>query len=958
MGIRDWIGNIIGTSGETANEWVEERRQRRREAYKSKKEEETSGIFRCPNYPDCDFTGTREEVIEHFRSEHSVPYAVGRGDVKTALKGVKETYNRAYPGGFWNTEKKEGFKINLGKFFFVIFAIAASLVLPFIFKESGSAWFLSFAVMCWAVATLFPSHSTYVDENGKTQVDETKNGLLFLKASLNGIATIFLSLGLIAISPSTPFMRLLTLVVFTVAYLSFPSSGGDDKYKAYLTTWRMILGFYFMLFFIFAFMNVLSVSPLIFASLALMAFAFYFNLPETEAAANLGQKFSKFTIINKTGGENPGGTMAFGIMIMIFGATMALFLGNMDSTFLGFRVITLASLVYFVGIILLLMSSASGATGEAVLFSGIASLGLIIGAFDLWMEKHYFAAMGYNMLVGLSVSTGASSVQARPIIGVTALSFAVIILSSAYPAVLGEAVFGQWWPSVESGVTTLVGPMGGAVSQMQEGFQDAFLMFSCPSCYYEEQLKKSQANANIKSGGTAKSIDVSEFTFQVVNIPEQPMLATATLQNNGEFSASNINVKLKPLQMKNKKGGLTDRLEVSRKFVTCSGVSPSGDSCSWTGSSYNGDAKQITFTYGAGANNENDWGSALGSCSCYNSAGKLKGYCLPLKKDAAGKDLPSNDPKYDSTGCKKCASLDQKNTDYLAEGSSNSCDLSSGDTIGYGYGGWSAVVGFDYSFDYIVNVSLDTQLMQSNTLNDLLLKKQITLRDVKAEYSGGPVKASIWTQKQPVRAGEDTLAVISIENAGTGTVIKGSSPKTCAAAGGSCETWLPAIGSCDPGRKEIESLDCAENDIQKHCCVPETYSGKTASADFVLIIPFISGITPKIAEVSRGGMNCGDMNDKAIMDGTTQEKYNNLFIKGGKSVSVLGRINKGDSFELHCSLETNLEKGKLARYAFTFNYDIPKEIDRKSAIFVGNVNYNYQSSKSMETQITWAPTAQ
>ncbi len=831
-----------------------------------------------------------------------------------------------------------------------MFAIAASLALPFIFKESGSAWFLSFAVMCWAVATLFPSHSTYVDENGKTQVDETKNGLLFLKASLNGIATIFLSLGLIAISPSTPFMRLLTLVVFTVAYLSFPSSGGDDKYKAYLTTWRMILGFYFMLFFIFAFMNVLSVSPLIFASLALMAFAFYFNLPETEAAASLGQKFSKFTIINKTGGENPGGTMAFGIMIMVFGATMALFLGNMQSTFLGIPILTLASLVYFAGIIFLLMSSASGATGEAVLFSGIASLGLIIGAFDLWMEKHYFAAMGYNMLVGLSVSTGASSVQARPIIGVTALSFAVIILSSAYPAVLGEAVFGQWWPSVESGVTTLVGPMGGAVGQMQESFQNAFLMFSCPSCYYEKQLQLQQANANMKSGGTAKSIDVSDFTFQVVNVPEQPLLATATLQNNGEFSASNINVKLKPLQMKNKKGGLSDAGGVNYKFVTCSGTTPVGGSCAWTGNSYNGDAKQITFTYGykdpANPNN-NPWGSSLGSCSCYNSAGKLKGYCLPPTDEAEKK----NDP----TGCKKCANLDQKLTDVAAEGFESSCNLNNKDTIGYDYGGWSAVVGFDYSFDYIVNVSLDAQLMQGDTLNDLLLKKQITLRDVKAEYSGGPVKASIWTQKQPVRASEDTLAVISIENAGTGTVkVKGEPTKCDDVSGGMCRdpevkalglTW---VGNCLSNEMELNKFNegCGKTiplQRQKVCCVPSSYnslSGK--SADFTLTIPFISGIKPSIVEVSKGGLDCG--ND-VVYDAKTGRAGSNLTVNS-------------DAFELRCNLETNLEKGKFARYAFTFNYAIPGDIDRKSAIFVGNVNYNYQGSYTKDAQITWAPTAQ
>lgn len=821
--------------------------------------------------------------------------------------------------------------------------IAGSLVIPFIFKESGSAWYLSFAISLWAIGTLFPSH---LPEREEGEGGGYGTAMLMMKASLNGTATIFLSLGLLAISPSTPFMRLITLVIFTIAYLSFPTGRGDDKYKAYLASWRMFLGFYFMVFFIFAFMNVLSVSPLIFVSLAALAFAFYFNLPDLGVAESLG-KSKIFTIVNKMGGgESPGGMIAFGIMMMVFGATMALFLGNMASTFLFFPLSTWAALIYFAGIMVLLMGSASGSTGETVLFSGIASIGLAIGAFDLWVEHHYFAAMGYNILVGMSVASGAASQQARPIIGVTALSFAVIILSSAYPAVLGEAVFGAWWPQVEGGVTTIVGPMSLATEQMGEGFQNAFLMFSCPSCYYEKQLQQQQANANLKSGGTAKSIDVSDFTFQVVNIPEQPLLATATLENKGEFKASNIQVKLKTLQTKSKKGAFTDRPEVNNKFVTCSGTAPSGDNkdiCLWAEPSYNGDQKQVTFTYGyKTATNTNPWGSALGSCSCYTSDGKLKGYCLPAADGS------------DSSGCKKCENIDRTYTEAARQTvdvttpDSYKCDtsgVSSGgrDTISYDYGGSSVSVGFDYSFDYIVNVSLDTQLMQSNTLNDLLLKKQITLKEVTAEYSGGPVKASIWTQKQPVRASEDTLAVISVENQGTGTV-KVKNSNTCEGVGGECmytgsETL--GISDCAAASKKKPLPELSKTcGLLKVCCVPSTYTSISAgSSDYTLIIPFISGIKPSITEVSRGGLNCGD---DVKYDATTKSL--------GKSL-----VEKSDSFELHCSLESNLEKGKFARYAFTFNYTIPPEIDRKSAIFVGNVNYQYQNSYTKDATITWAP---
>ncbi|TRZ54684.1 hypothetical protein D4Q76_01945, partial [archaeon] len=492
-------------------------------------------------------------------------------------------------------------------------------------------------------------------------------------------------------------------------------------------------------------------------------------------------------------------------------------------------------------------------------------LGVVLGALQLtWWSATWiiFVSVG---LVGAFTAFRSHAAE-RGTMGAPIVALLLITLSTSYPALLGESIFGAWWPSVESSITSITAPLGDAWTQASSGMGSAFSMVTNPSAYYEQQMAQQQASANIKSGGTTKSIEVSG-DFLINSVPEQALLASATLENKGEFKATNINVILKQLQTKSKdRGVLSPKPDVAYKFVTCSGVTPSktnsdGDTCTWKEPSYNGDMKLMTFTYGVDYTEsgvkKSGWGD-IGKCDC--AVGSDKSGCISTTDDI--------------NGCKYCYGDAAKTTKCAA----------SGGIIEYPYAGKTISVGFGYSFDYIVNVSLGLQLMQSETLNDLLLKKQIRLQDVEAQYSGGPVRASIWTMKQPVRANEDTLAVITILNQGTGTVKSG--------------------------------------------------------AEYVLTIPFVSGMKAedlKITEVSSSGLNCGNI--ITPVDDVSK-------LKDGK-----GRVKKTDSYELHCNLEKDLGKQKDAKYGFIFNYNIPKTVDSKTVLFVGNVNYQYQNSYSKETQI-------
>ena len=68
------------------------------------------------------------------------------------------------------------------------------------------------------------------------------------------------------------------------------------------------------------------------------------------------------------------------------------------------------------------------------------------------------------------------------------------------------------------------------------------------------------------------------------------------------------------------------------------------------------------------------------------------------------------------------------------------------------------------------NVSIPIEVINQNKYRDLLQARQITLQSLTSQYTGGPVKATLWSQKQPVRGNEKALIIASIVNEGGGEI--------------------------------------------------------------------------------------------------------------------------------------------------------------------------------------------
>jgi hypothetical protein len=89
----------------------------------------------------------------------------------------------------------------------------------------------------------------------------------------------------------------------------------------------------------------------------------------------------------------------------------------------------------------------------------------------------------------------------------------------------------------------------------------------------------------------------------------------------------------------------------------------------------------------------------------------------------------------------------------------------------YKYSGTSVKVNANLTYTYVVNVSLPINIINSTVYLNKLKAGDITLQDFTSEYTGGPVKATIFTPKQPARTDVPFLFVASIYNDGSGELV-------------------------------------------------------------------------------------------------------------------------------------------------------------------------------------------
>ncbi len=446
----------------------------------------------------------------------------------------------------------------------------------------------------------------------------------------------------------------------------------------------------------------------------------------------------------------------------------------------------------------------------AFFLSGIGGI-----SFSNMFHITFLAIWGLSFFTGLTAGP-----EGKPMMGALMIAISLFVFSGTFTDTMGQAVFGYWWPQVRSFGEMVFTPLSDYWSQAQRGMSEAWLLLTNPAEYYRIQMQKQQATKTVvKSGGTTKSIELTKFDlFPSIPgqlDPQEVLIGSIELENQGEYDANYIKLEVyaswRPPDEE-------EQIVGSLKKVTCSGTEPTDSSCIWDSVTYPQEIKLSTFVF------DTSW------------------------VDELGNDLGT---------CKN------------ENGDCSSCDASVCPNATYKWGGYSVYINANYTFDYSVNVSIPIEIINQSLYTKLLEAREITLQELTSQYTGGPVKATIWTQRQPYRNNEESLVVASVYNDGNGVI------------------------------REISS--------------------------FKIYVPKILG-KPNII-----GDTFGSCQDPVL---------------------------KNESYEIICTYEKEIEPGEFKRISFLVRPNIGNEIDKKTTLVIGVVNYEYKKTSRQTLQVAPFPQTQ
>jgi len=620
--------------------------------------------------------------------------------------------------------------------------IGAFLVLGLPFLSFPSMPFLAVAFMAFLpLYIVLPSEQESIAsrQRGMESLGQEAGGLLVLKSVSKTAMFAFAIFDFYRL----PISKLIPLAISWVYYFKLPVSYKETHPFEMIEAWiRVGVGFVIAFLMYIAFIGSTQGLSLLFMAIAFFCTSFpRHRRAEPEDAGQVRVNIAM--IIGKRAADiiknekdilDPYLNMAF-----LFFMTLALMradvglsgvLGSGLLMVFGIAVILLAlqmepSHVVWIYIIAALYFS---------IWSGVFGDIFGVGSTENMMQIMFFAVWMLSIITGL-----VGGKESRPATGILMIFMALFVFSFTATGVMGTSVFGYWWPQIASTVEAITAPIMPMLGQVQSGLGDAWLMMTNPMGYYDQMNKKNIATKSVvKEGGTTKSIELLKTDLFTSTPGElEPLhdilLGSFQIQNQGEFFANQIELLLWSSWMDPKAialvgqtveptlTGTLEKFECSQTWNKCD-LTTYGDQkgySKWLEPTYPGEMRFVNFVY---KKNQWDVGAAGNLAECaYNGTPQL---------DCSGQDYT------------------------------------------FSHSGQQLKVNVNLTYFYNVNVSIPAEVMKQSKYRDLLMARQINLQELTSQYTGGPVKATLWSQRQPIRSDETSLFVASIVNDGGGTLNK------------------------------------------------------------------------------------------------------------------------------------------------------------------------------------------
>src|SRR3989338_6154864 len=218
------------------------------------------------------------------------------------------------------------------------------------------------------------------------------------------------------------------------------------------------------------------------------------------------------------------------------------------------------------------------------------------------------------------------------------IGFAVMAFTFQFTGTVGTAVFGSYWTPIYNFGVDVFGPVGKSLDAASQQINYAMCTITAGPGVCDALI-----NPPSTAEGSTQALELSNF--EAVNYrsgtpeidPSLPLIGNIQLENQGDFSASNVLVTLKqPIIFDAAKASLNDPTASQKNLVSdicsfdsCLGGKINSDkkSCSWDSASLPKDLKLLTFRCGGKANEHKSWQSSeMNLCECRDLRnGKLMG---------------------------------------------------------------------------------------------------------------------------------------------------------------------------------------------------------------------------------------------------------------------------------------------------------------------------------------------
>lgn len=356
---------------------------------------------------------------------------------------------------------------------------------------------------------------------------------------------------------------------------------------------------------------------------------------------------------------------------------------------------------------------------------GSGALGTNTGVFSFfnvgWQLSGTLAATFIYFWLVSAIGGFFSPPQERPITGALFLGAATIIYAVGPGSQdIGSALLGQWWPSINQGVTAISEPIGKMFGQLGKTFGDAFLLLTNPVGYATQLMNGSYANNPVGETG-AYGVELSGFEVSPVFIG-QPFMITANVKNNGAYNAEGLSIALKV-------GGKAPEKQTSVGTPSLSTPISSKNPLSWP-------TKPLVISQ-----------IGIKDNTCDRSENKDESICIHKYKSESDKDIFTRQNIWQTV----FSSQDGIKCEYVYPYELRKKSIPINITLEYTYQSDSKV-----EVEFISKSEWD-RLAKLDQLNQ-------KLRFVKSEYSTAPVKFPIGTPglKNPILETQDFHVALNI----------------------------------------------------------------------------------------------------------------------------------------------------------------------------------------------------